>query len=445
MSKTASSFAAVVLGSALTLFVAASFPSECWSSPAPAREGAASEYRSLILFAKVFEIVRADYVDKPKDAALIASSINAMVSGLDPHSSYLDAKAFRDMEAETDGRFGGVGMVLTEANGSFKVVSPVDGTPAARAGVRSGDEISEVNSKSTHGLSLEQVAEELRGLPGTTVKVAFIRDDQKTPIDLTLAREIVQLHTVQSHIEGDDVGYIKISEFDAPTTADLKQAIAAISSKMQRGRFKGYILDLRNDPGGLLDQAVSVASVFLSRGKVVSIRGREFGKGETFYAKGGDITHGVPLIVLVNGGTASASEIVAGALQDHKRATILGSQTFGKGSVQTIIPLGKNDGAIRLTTGRYYLPSGSTIQARGITPDIKVPQPTPAANKDQETKVSEASLTGHLRGDGAEQSGSDAYVPSSAQDDSALQRALALLRGTSIDAAFPASRNQAAK
>jgi carboxyl-terminal processing protease len=445
MFKLAPSFAAAAVGSILTLVATAVFPaavsSHTYAVPSASR---ASGYKSLKLFDEVFETVRADYVDKPSDSKLITSSIKGMLSGLDPHSSYMDAQSFHDIQAETDGKFGGVGMVITKADGVFKVISSVDGSPAAQAAILGGDDIVEVDGKSTQGLTLMQVAEELRGPAGTKVRIELVRKNDKTPIDLTLTRQIIKLHPVHYSVEGNDVGYIRISEFDGLATDELKSAIRNLSRQIPRDQLKGYILDLRNDPGGLLDQAVSVSGSFLSGGEVVSIRGR--GSAEQhFDVRGRDLLHGSPMIVLINGGSASASEIVAGALQDHKRATIVGSQSFGKGSVQTIIPLGNGNGAVRLTTGRYYLPSGRSIQAEGITPDITVLQPPQAGMNQPAPSISEATLQGHLKSDGPEKSGSQTFIPPDQKQDRALQRALSLLRGTTVDAAFPPGQRQAAR
>jgi carboxyl-terminal processing protease len=437
MLRLAPCFAGAAVGSALTLFVTALFPAASipFESAASPAVGAGS-LNSLKLFDSVFATVRADYVDKPDDARLIDAAIKGMLSGLDPHSSYLDAESFRDMQAQTSGKFGGVGMVVSRVGASFKVISSIDDTPAARAGVLGGDLLAQVDGKPLQGLTLTQVAEKLRGPAGTTVRVELLRDDTPAPIELTLTRQIIKLHSVDHRVEGDDIGYIRISQFDDLTTTELKRAIGDLAQKIRRDRLKGYILDLRNDPGGLLDQAVSVSATFLPGGEVVSIRGRD-AVVQRFDARGGDLTQGSPLVVLINGGSASASEIVAGALQDHKRGTIVGSQSFGKGSVQTIIPLGKRDGALRLTTGRYYTPSGRSLQATGITPDIAVAQPIPAGVKDPSPPISEAGLRDHLTSEGPEKSGSPSFIPADPNDDRALQEALKLLRGTVADAASP--------
>jgi carboxyl-terminal processing protease len=442
MSRLASTVTGAAVGAALALAATAVFPLHSRAFAAPAADTARA-YKALKLFGEVFDVVRADYVDKPNDAKLIASAISGMMSGLDPHSSYMDAQAFRDMEDQTSGKFGGLGMVVTRIGTSFKVISSIDDTPAARAHIRGGDVIAEVNGKSTAGMTLPQVADKLRGPVGTEVHLELIRKDAAAPIELTLTRQIITLHSVQAHVEGNDVGYIRISEFDDTTTDELKKAIGELSGKIPRSQLKGYILDLRNDPGGLLSQAVSVSDAFLNHGEIVSIRGRN-NEYQRFDATSGDLIGGSPLIVLTNGGTASASEIVAGALQDQKRATIVGSQSFGKGSVQTIIPLGKAYGALRLTTGRYYTPSGRSLQAQGITPDIEVLQTVPQPMRALQHPFSEASLRGHLKSAGPEKSGSQTYIPPDPKDDRALQQALALLRGT-VASAGPVPQKQATR
>jgi len=436
MCRLAPSIIGAAVGSVLTLIGTAILPLHSHASPAPPAS-TAGVYKALKLFGEVFDVVRADYVDKPDDAKLVTSSIKGMLSGLDPHSSYLDARSFHDMQEQTSGKFGGVGLVITRVDGAFKVISPIDGTPATGAGIRGGDVIVAVDGKPTDGSTLEGIAEKLRGTVGTNVELKLIRKDAAAPIEVTLTREIITLPSVKHHVDGD-VGYIWISQFDDGTTHELEQAIGDLSRKISPDRFEGYILDLRNDPGGLLDQAVSVSNVFLTQGEIVSIRGRN-NKIQRCDATSGDLIKGRPLVVLINGGAASASEIVAGALQDHKRATIVGSQSFGKGSVRTIIPLENGYGALRLTTGRYYTPSGRSLQAQGITPDIEVLQTVPQEARELQRPVSEASLQGHLKASGPEKSGSQTFIPPDPKDDRALQEALTLLRGTA-DHAAPQSR-----
>lgn len=405
---------------------------------------AAETYRQLELFGQVYDIVRHDYVDKPDDTKLIESAINGMVSGLDPHSNYMDANNLRDMQTETSGQFGGLGMQVTMKDGLVKVVSPLDDTPASRADIRAGDVITKVDGQPVAGLGLEKVVAKLRGPPSSSVAIEIMRQNEAQPLEKTLTREIIKARPVHERVEGDDVGYIQLTEFNGLAGDELKEAINHISSSVPADRLKGYILDLRNNPGGLLNQADSVSEVFLGKGEeIVSTRGRNPEEDERYNAKSGDLIQGKPLIVLINGGTASAAEIVSGALQDHKRATIVGTQSFGKGSVQTIIPLGQGNGALRLTTARYYTPSGRSIQAEGITPDIEVSQQIPEDLQAQNVAISEASLHGHLKAPGVEEKGSQTYVPADPKDDKALQTALGLLRGSETNPAFPAAPKEA--
>jgi carboxyl-terminal processing protease len=430
-----------VVGATITLF-AAHAPIQLVS--ASAKAGAVDTYRELNLFGEVFERVRADYVEKPDDNKLIEDAINGMVTGLDPHSSYMDPKSFQAMEVETRGEFGGLGIEVTMENGLIKVVAPIDGTPAAKAGIMANDIIIQIDGEQVQGLTLNQAVDKMRGPVNTSVKLTIMRKGQDKPIEMSLTREVIRVRSVRSQVEGDDVGYIRLTQFTEQTASGLKEAISDIAAKVSNDKLKGYILDLRNNPGGLLDQAISVSSAFLQRGEVVSTRGRNPEEDQRYVAHGGDLTKGKPLIVLINGGSASASEIVAGALQDHKRATLVGTRSFGKGSVQTIIPLGSGNGALRLTTARYFTPSGRSIQAKGIEPDIEVLQDVPAdiqAKSDTSTK-GEASLRGHLKGDaGKEQTGSQSYVPPDPKNDKALILAEELLRGTKTNPAFPPSAN----
>jgi carboxyl-terminal processing protease len=406
--------------------------------------GSAETYRQLELFGKVYDIVRRDYVDKPDDAKLIDSAVNGMVSGLDPHSNYMNANSFQDMQTETSGQFGGLGMQVTMKDGSVQVVSPIDGTPAAKADIRAGDVISKVEGQSVAGLGLQDVVNKLRGPVGSSVTIEVTRQNEAQPLDKTLTREIIKARPVHERVEGDDIGYIQLTEFNNLAGDELKEAIKHISSSVPPDRLKGYILDLRNNPGGLLNQAVAVSDVFLGTGEeIVSTRGRDSQEDARYDAKSGDLTKGKPLLILINGGTASAAEIVSGALQDHKRATIVGTQSFGKGSVQTIIPLGRSNGALRLTTARYYTPSGRSIQAEGITPDITVSEQVPKDLQSQEVTMSEAALRGHLKATGPEEKGSQTYVPTDPRDDKALQTSLALLRGSETNPAFPPAHKEA--
>jgi carboxyl-terminal processing protease len=438
-------FPKIVIGTAAgaTLFVLGITSGHTEAGQASTTAGIETS-RQIELLGKVLDIVRSDYVDKPDDGKLLTSAINGILSALDPHSSYMDEKSYRDMRAETSGQFGGLGMQVNMEDGLLKVVSPIDDTPAAKAGILAGDVITQVDGTPIKGLTVSQAVEKMRGAPGTEVRLEIIRMDQAAPLDLTLTRQIIKVSTVRQEAEGDDVGYIRLTQFNSHAADELKQAVQALATKIPPDQFKGYILDLRNNPGGLLDEAVRVAGAFLISGEIVSIRGRDPDHVHRFNASPGDLIDGKPLIVLINGGSASASEIVAGALQDQKRATIIGSRTFGKASVQTIIPLGLGNGALRLTTARYYTPSGRSIQAQGIEPDIEVLQDVPKELAAQAQTRSESSLPGHLKAEGDEQKGSQSYIPKEAKDDKALQTALALIRGTETNPAFPPTPKQAA-
>ncbi len=407
---------------------------------ASAKAAAADTYRQLNLFGDVFERVRADYVEKPDDSKLIESAINGMLAGLDPHSSYMDPKSFRDMQVQTRGEFGGLGIEVTMEDGLIKVVAPIDETPAAKAGIMANDIITQLDGEQVQGLTLNQAVEKMRGPVNTKITLTIMRKGHDKPIEVSITRDIIRVRSVRSQVEGDDVGYIRLTQFNEQTTDGLKKAITDITAKVSNDKLKGYVLDLRNNPGGLLDQAISVSDAFLQKGEIVSTRGRNPEETQRFNARPGDLTNGKPVIVLINGGSASASEIVAGALQDHKRVTVIGTRSFGKGSVQTIIPLGSGNGALRLTTARYFTPSGRSIQAKGIVPDIEVLQDVPdeiKAKTDTSTK-GEASLRGHLKGDaGKEQTGSQSYIPPDPKNDKALIMAEELLRGTQVNSAFP--------
>jgi carboxyl-terminal processing protease len=405
---------------------------------ASAKAAAADTYRQLNLFGDVFERVRADYVEKPDDAKLVEQAINGMLNGLDPHSSYMDPKSFRDMQVQTRGEFGGLGIEVTMEDGLVKVVTPIDDTPAAKAGILANDVITQLDGEQVQGLTLNQAVEKMRGPVNTKIKLTIMRKGQDKPIEVSITRDIIRVRSVRSRVEGDDVGFIRISQFNEQTSEGLKKAISDITTQVGKDKLKGYVLDLRNNPGGLLDQAISVSDAFLERGEIVSTRGRNPEETQRYSARPGDLTGGKPVIVLVNGGSASASEIVAGALQDHKRATILGTRSFGKGSVQTIIPLGNNNGALRLTTARYYTPSGKSIQAKGIVPEIEVLQDVPEDLKARSDTKGEASLRGHLKTqEGEEQTGSQSYIPPDVKNDKALNMALELIRGTKTNPAYP--------
>jgi carboxyl-terminal processing protease len=400
-------------------------------------------YSQLNLFGEVFERVRTDYVEKPDDAKLVEGAINGMITSLDPHSRYMNDGAWREMQETTHGEFGGLGIEVTMEDGLVKVVAPIDGTPAAKAGIMSGDLVTQIDDEAVQGLTLEQAVNKMKGPPNTKTKLTIVRKNADNPINVTIVREIIRVRPVSYHTEGGNIGYIRISSFNEQTTDELKKAIADIAKQIPSQSLAGYVLDLRNNPGGLLDQAVSVSSAFMMRGEVVSTRGRRAEETQRFAARGGDITKGKPVVVLINGGSASASEIVAGALHDHKRATLIGTRSFGKGSVQTIIPLGPGNGALALTTARYFTPSGRSIQAQGISPDIEILQDVPEELKGRAEIKGEASMRGHLSAEGTEQTGSQSYVPPNEKDDKALAAAYNVLRGVTINAGVPAQSPKA--
>jgi carboxyl-terminal processing protease len=441
-----SRFPRIVTGAAVgaALFLSGIMAGQAQPGPQSNATPSAATSRQLELLGKILDMVQSNYVDKPDDGKLLNSAINGIIAGLDPHSSYMDAKSYRDMQVTTSGQFGGLGMQVNMEDGVLKVVSPIDDTPAAKAGILAGDIITQVDGTPIKGLNLSQAVEKMRGAPGTEVRIEIVRMDVAAPLNLTLTRQIIKVSAVRQRDEGGDVGYIRITQFNSGVADQLQKAVEALWTKVPRDQIKGYIIDLRNNPGGLLDQAVRVAGAFLNSGEIVSVRGREADQIQRFTAVPGDLIDGKPLIILINGGSASASEIVAGALQDHKRATIIGSRTFGKASVQTIIPLGQGNGALRLTTARYYTPSGHSLQAQGIGPDIEVLQDVPPELAAQIQPRSESKLPGHLKAEGDEQSGSQSYIPPEAKDDKALQTALALIRGTETNPAFPPNPAQAA-
>ena len=335
-----------------------------------AESSRAETYRLLNLFSDVFERVRADYVEPVKDKDLVENAINGMLTGLDPHSSYMNAKSFSDMQVQTKGEFGGLGLEVTGEAGFVKVISPIDDTPAQRAGMKAGDLITSIDGKSVQGLSLNEAVEKMRGKADTAILLTVKREGIDKPVEVNLKREVIKVPSVKSHLEGDDVGYIRISSFTEQSDIGVRKALDELRSKSNH-KLAGIVLDLRNDPGGLLDQAVAVGQDFIHDGEIVSTRARHTEDNQRWDAHDGDLTGGMPMVVLINSGSASASEIVAGALQDHRRAVLVGTRSFGKGSVQTVIPL-PGDGAMRLTTARYYTPSGRSIQGLGVEPDIEV-------------------------------------------------------------------------
>lgn len=353
-------------------------------------------YKYLELFGDVFERVRRDYVEEVTDQQLLENAIDGMLTSLDPHSGYMPAKSFQDMQEQTKGEFGGLGIEVNMENGLVRVVSPIDDTPAAKAGVQPGDYIIALDAKPLINLTLNEAVEKMRGAPDTELTVT-IRRQGVEPFDLKMKRAVIKVQSVRSRVEGD-IGYIRVTSFNEQSQNGLEAAIKELNTKLG-GKLKGYVLDLRNNPGGLLDQAVSISDSFLDRGEIVSTRTRRLEDTQRYNAKAGDLAQGKPMVVLINDGSASASEIVAGALQDHGRAVILGVKSFGKGSVQTIIPLGRGESAMRLTTARYYTPSGRSIQATGIEPDIEVKQALIQRAAGPRFNRAEADLPGALRND----------------------------------------------
>ncbi len=400
-----------------------------------ATAASSNTYKMLNLFGDVFEKVRTDYVEKPKEDKLIESAINGMLSGLDPHSSYMNPKNYQDMRVQTRGEFGGLGIEVTQEDGFVKVVAPIDDTPASRAGLLSNDLIVQIDGEPTKGLTLGQAVDKMRGRIGAPITLTIVRGKDKKRLEFRIVRDRIRIQAVRSRVEDGDIGYIRITQFNEQTYSGLKKAVAKLEKEIPGDKLKGFVVDLRNNPGGLLDQSIAVSNAFLTRGEIVSTRGRNKDETQRYNARPGDLTKGKKVVVLINGGSASASEIVAGALQDHKRAVVLGTRSFGKGSVQTIIPLGRDNGALRLTTARYYTPSGRSIQAKGIDPDVELFQDVPDALKGKDSTKGEASLRGHLKNGDDEKSGSQAYVPRDRAKDKQLAAARDLLRGkTTVDA-----------
>ena len=438
MRKNSVFFLGAVAGTCLTLLV--SGPRGELLIAAAKAAASADTYSQLNLLGDVFERVRTDYVEKPDDSKLVEAAISGMVTSLDPHSRYMNDKAWREMQETTHGEFGGLGIEVTMEDGVIKVVAPMDDTPAAKVGIMSGDLITHINDEAVQGLTLEQAVNKMKGPVNTTTRLKILRNGTEQPIDVSITRAVIQVRPVRYHTDGGDIGYIRITDFSEQTTEGLRKAITDISKQIPPEKLAGYVVDLRNNPGGLLDQAVSVSAAFMARGEVVSTRGRTPEETQRFTARTGDLIKGKPLVVLINGGSASASEIVAGALHDHKRATLIGTRSFGKGSVQTIIPLGSGKGALALTTARYFTPSGRSIQATGITPDIQVLQDVPDELKARSEIKGEASMRGHLSAEGAEQTGSQSYVPPNEKDDKALGAAYNLLRGVTVNAEMPSPK-----
>ena len=351
-----------------------------------------ANYEELETFMSVYERVKANYVDQVDDHTLIKGAIDGMLAALDPHSSYVEASDFQTLRTTTDGNYGGLGLTVSTEDGAVKVVSPTEDTPAWRAGIKAGDYITHINSELLYGLTLDEAVDKMRGAPGTGIKLTIVRPGRDKPFDVSIVRERIQLRPVKWEIK-DGIGIININTF-AANTGDATRAAMAAVDKATGGRPLGYVVDLRSNPGGLLDQAIEVSDAFLNQGEIVSQRGREKDDIERYYAKPGDLAHGLPVIVLVDAGSASAAEIVAGALQDHRRAVVMGEKSFGKGSVQTVVQTGPQS-ALRLTTARYFTPSGKSVQAGGIDPDITVPQLSDPDYKDR-PRVREADLRRHL-------------------------------------------------
>ena len=400
------------------------------SSAADPQVGSSDTFRQLKLFGDVFERVRAEYVEEITDEQLIEAAINGMLTSLDPHSGYLDAKKYRDMQVQTKGEFGGLGIEVTMEDGLVKVVSPIDDTPAYRAGIQAGDVITHINSEPVLGMSLAEAVERMRGPVDTSIALTLRRPGEEEPIDVSMARAVITISPVRWRAE-EDIGYIRVTTFNEQTEAKVREALEALEVELG-DRMKGVVLDLRNNPGGLLEQAVQVADVFLDRGEIVSTRGRRADSIQRFNSRQGDLLEGRPMVVLINGGSASASEIVAGALQDHDRAIVMGTPSFGKGSVQTIMPL-PGHGAIRLTTARYFTPAGTSIQAKGITPDIEVRQ-SRVEVIDEGAARREADLRGRLENEQVEEEQSEGEVSGveGEAEDYQVARALDLLRGVAM-------------
>ena len=431
-------------------------------SPAFAKEDKkkndADTYRLLNLFGDVFERVRAEYVEEPTDQEMIEAAISGMLTSLDPHSSYMNAKSFRDMQVNTRGEFGGLGIRVTMEGGYVKVISPIDDTPAFRAGLKPSDLITHLDGEPIQGLTLNQAVEKMRGKVGTDLKLTILREGKK-PFDVSITRAVIKITSVRSRVE-KKIGYIRITQFNEQTTKGLKKEMAKLKKEIGPD-MQGIVLDLRNNPGGLLDQAVAVSDAFLNKGEIVSTRSRRPEDTQRFNARSGDLADGLPMVVLINGGSASASEIVAGALQDHRRGVILGTKSFGKGSVQTIMPLAGH-GAMRLTTARYFTPSGRSIQAKGIEPDIEIKQARietlEAPKRRFESDLRNALDNGDKNGakpkskkpdttkaengkDKDAKAGDKAEGDKAAPQDYQLARALDLLRGVALFAGKPVTTN----
>ena len=404
-------------------------------SLAQSSSSSAETYRLLNLFGDVFEQVKTKYVEKVDDKQLIEAAINGMLTSLDPHSSYLNMDNFEEMQVDTRGEFGGLGIEVTMEEGFVKVISPIYDTPAEKAGLQPGDFITHIDGTAIRGKTLNDAVEVMRGKVNTDIVLTIIRKGEQAPFDVTLTRAVIKIQSVRAEVK-EDIGYIRITKFNEQTFSGLQRAIGDMRDQIGP-EIKGLVIDMRNNPGGLLDQAISVSDAFLDKGEIVSTRPRDTENTERYNARTGDLAEGLPMVVLINDGSASASEIVAGALQDHRRAVIMGTRSFGKGSVQTILPMPGNV-ALRLTTARYYTPSGKSIQEVGIVPDIIVPQAR-VESLESDVRRSEASLSGALRNE--DEGTSDAEKDANSRrddaeqlsiDDYQLSRALDMIRGISL-------------
>ena len=403
-----------------------------WALPVAAKAQKKPEpdtYELLNLFGEVMERAKTSYVEEVTDKKLIEAAINGMLTSLDPHSSYLDAESFTYMNEQTKGKFGGLGIEVTMDNGLVKIVSPIDDTPAAKAGLKAGDYITHIDGETVIGLNLNEAVSKLRGKIGTKVKISVRRVNAK-PFDVTLKRQEIKIQSVKTEIKNDDILYIRISSFAEENDKNIEKAVKDAQKKL-KGKLAGIVIDVRNNPGGLLDQAVAVSDLFLDKGEIVSTRSRNEEETVKYTAQEGDIAKGLPIVVLINEGSASASEILAGALQDHRRAIILGEKSFGKGSVQTVLPLGEY-GAMRLTTARYYTPSGHSIQAKGIEPDIVVKPAKVEVLEDYGWTVTEAELSGALKNEEAEKKDKEKTDSAETISDYQLIRALDLVHALGL-------------
>ncbi|NQV60977.1 MAG: S41 family peptidase [Alphaproteobacteria bacterium] len=401
--------------------------------PASAQKANDGIYSQLNLFGDVLERIRADYVEEVNDPELIEAAIAGMLRSLDPHSSYMPPKAYNEMREQIKGEFGGLGIEVTMENGVVKVVSPIDDTPAARAGLQAGDYITHLDDTPVMGMTLADAVKKMRGPVNSEIRLTVVRQGLEKPLDVKVVRDVIRVQSVRSRLEGDMI-YVRITSFTEQTNSGLEAAMAKHKAELGN-RFKGVILDLRNNPGGALDQAIAVSDAFLDKGEIVSTRGRRMEETHRYNAKTGDLANGLLLAVLINGGSASASEIVAGALQDHKRALVIGTKSFGKGSVQSIIPL-QGHGAIRLTTARYYTPSGTSIQAKGIEPDVLVEQ-VQVEKSENSRRRSEADLPMHLEAEGKTNAPIEPVISDDKKADEKprdfqLSYALDLLRGMAL-------------